>query len=173
MSEHAHYSKVTLAGHPVHPMLVAFPVAFYTATLLGYVAYAVTAEPFWYRLAFTANVAGVVMAAVAAIPGFIDWSIGIPSRSAAKADGLTHMLLNVAALLIFIVNLLFGYSGLQQATPRVLPPLLLSLLGVLLTVGAGWFGWRMVQVHHVGIQLPPPTPIEHEPWREHRARKIR
>jgi uncharacterized membrane protein len=109
---------------------------------------------------------------VAAIPGFIDWSMGIPSRTRAKADGLTHMLLNIAALLMFIVNLLFGYRGLQETLPRALPTILLSLLGVLATVGAGWFGWRMVQVHHVGIQLPPPTPVEHEPFREHRARKV-
>lgn len=31
--------------------------------------------------------AGVVTAVAAAIPGFIDWTLGIPARTAAKVDG--------------------------------------------------------------------------------------
>ena len=62
------YSKVKIAGHPVHPMLVAYPVAFYTATLVCYIAYNSNQNPFWFKVAVVANVAGAVMAAVAAIP---------------------------------------------------------------------------------------------------------
>src|SRR5262245_58891428 len=66
------YTKVHIAKHPVHPMLVAFPVAFYTATLVSFVVYAVSTNPFWFKVGLVANVAGVIMAAVAAVPGFID-----------------------------------------------------------------------------------------------------
>jgi uncharacterized membrane protein len=164
------YSKVTLAGHPVHPMLVSFPVAFYTATFVGFVIFVTTRDPFWFRAAYVANVAGVAMALMAAIPGFVDWWKGIPDGSRAKADGITHMLLNVSALLLFVVNLVASAIGWNEPVPNAVPALVLSFLGVLLTVCAGWFGWRMVQTHHVGVQMPPVTPVDHRPHEEHRTR---
>lgn len=81
------YSKVKIAGHPVHPMLVAYPVAFYTATLACYIVYNSNLNPFWFKVAVVANVAGAIMAAVAAIPGFIDW-LFIPANSQPKKDRL-------------------------------------------------------------------------------------
>ena len=44
------YSKAKIAGHPIHTMLVSFPIAFYVATLAGYGAYWVAAEPLWFRM---------------------------------------------------------------------------------------------------------------------------
>ena len=77
------YSKIKIAGHPVHPMLVSFPVAFYAASLVCYIVYIPMADVFWFKVAYLANAAGVVIAAVAAIPGFIDW-LFIPSGSKPK-----------------------------------------------------------------------------------------
>src|SRR6185436_4006263 len=73
------YSKAKVLGHPVHPMLVSFPIAFYTATLIAYGVYAATDNRFWFQLGVVANFAGVVTALAAAIPGFIDWAFGIPA----------------------------------------------------------------------------------------------
>jgi uncharacterized membrane protein len=158
------YSKVRIAGHPVHPMLVAFPVAFYTATLLGYAVYAATLDLFWWRLGVLLNAAGVATALLAAIPGFIDWAFGIPKRSAARATGLTHMLLNVGALALFAINLVAQSSRWMELAsaartggaldiPGAGLALVLSAAGVLLTIGAGFFGWKLVQTHHVGVDL--------------------
>ena len=94
------YSKVKIAGHPVHPMLIAFPVAFYTAALVCYIVYNNNDNPFWFKVALVANVAGVAMAALAAIPGFIDW-LFIPPDSSAKKTGLFHMVCNVLALVCY------------------------------------------------------------------------
>jgi len=144
------YSKAKLFGHPVHPMLVAFPVAFYTGTLAAFIVYAASQDPFWARLANIVNWAGVIMAGVAAVPGLIDWAMGIPRQSAAKRTGLSHMVLNVSALLVFFVNGI-AYSG------HVLPPastgIVLSAIGVALTLPAGFLGWNLVQEHHVGVHL--------------------
>ena len=73
------YSKVKIAGHPIHPMIIAYPVAFYTATLVCFIVYHSNLNVFWFKVAVVANAAGVVMAVVAALPGFIDW-LGIPSE---------------------------------------------------------------------------------------------
>jgi uncharacterized membrane protein len=59
-------SKIKVFGHPLHPMLIAFPVAFYTASVVCYIAYNSNANPFWFKVALVANIAGVIMAAVAA-----------------------------------------------------------------------------------------------------------
>ena len=149
------YSKVKIGRHPVHPMLVSFPVALYTVTLACFVAYAVGASTFWFQVGLYANLAGVVCAVIAAVPGLIDWALGIPSGTRAKATGLVHMLFNVAALLAFALNLVLEWP--QRLDPR--PPLgawlILPALGWVLTGAAGFFGWKLVQTHHVGVDLTP------------------
>src|SRR5205823_14339700 len=91
------YSRIKLFGHPIHAMLVGFPVTLYTAALVTYVIAQASGDAFWFRMGIAANVAGVVMALVTAIPGFLDWLLGIPTASPAKGTGLAHMLLNVSA----------------------------------------------------------------------------
>jgi uncharacterized membrane protein len=59
------YSKVNILGHPVHPMLVAYPIAFNTATLVGFIVFGANGDLFWLKLAIVLNGAAVVMAIVA------------------------------------------------------------------------------------------------------------
>jgi|SRR5947209_1190138 len=148
------YSKIKVLGHPVHPMLVAYPIALYTSTLVAYIVYAANKDPFFFKAAVAANLAGVVMAAVAALPGFVDWAVGIPSGTSAKSHGLTHMLLNVTALVLFIINALI-HTGSWKNPSGEGSGIILALLGVVCTVGAGYFGWMMIQTDHVGVELVP------------------
>jgi uncharacterized membrane protein len=153
--EAAVYSKVKIFGHPIHPALISFPVAFYTATLVAYVIYAASSHHFWLRVAIAANVAGVVMAVVAAIPGFVDWAFGIPSGTRAKGHGLRHLILNVSALVLFAI-VMFTYVGRWNgANPSAVLAIVLAAVGVVLTIGAGMFGWTLIQDDHVGVRLSP------------------
>jgi uncharacterized membrane protein len=110
------------------------------------------------------NGTGVVTALLAAVPGFIDWAAGIPRGTAAKATGRSHMLLNVAALVLFTINLFVQANKWVQMVqlartigqieaPKALVAVVLSSAGVLLTIVAGALGWKLVQTHHVGIDL--------------------
>ena len=144
------YSKVKIAGHPVHAMLIAYPVAFYTATLVLFIVYNSKQDPFYFKIAVLANAAGVIMAAVAAIPGFIDW-LFIPSDTAAKKTGLSHMICNVLALVLFGINLWMQLPKYGEANPASGPAVLLTALGFILTLAAGFLGWTLVQKHHVGV----------------------
>lgn len=78
------YSKIRMAGHPLHPMLIAFPVACYTGTLAGFAVYGANGHLFWLNLAIALNVVGVGTAVVAAIPGLADWALGIPYHVGVK-----------------------------------------------------------------------------------------
>jgi uncharacterized membrane protein len=155
-----HYSKVKIAGHPLHPMLVVFPVTFYTTSLIAFVVYAINVDLSAWQIGLRANVAGVITAAVAALPGLIDWARGIPANTPAKTTGRNHMLLNFASLALFVTNLIVyrGHWRAIDAIDFVVVPapgvaIVLSALGVLCMLAAGFLGWSLVQKHHVGVDL--------------------
>jgi uncharacterized membrane protein len=150
------YTKATIAKHPIHPMLIAFPVALYVTTVVALIVHVATNDPFWYRAAFWSNLGGILMAAIAAIPGVIDL-VALPARSRARATGLSHAAFNVLALAMFTISAviigrhLFGSVILVDAAP-----LALGIVGLCSTTVAGALGWTLVQTHHVGVK-----PTEH------------
>lgn len=169
------YSKASIAGHPIHPMLIAFPLAGYTGALVGYAMYIANGSQFWLNFAIALNVAGVAGALAAAVPGLIDWAFGIPSRSRAKAVGAIHALLNVFALGLFGANLALYLTHWNGPGRSATLGLTLASAGLACTLAAGTLGWRMVQHYHVGVHLTPaqqsderavhsrrPTPIRGE-----------
>lgn len=150
------YSRATIGGHPLHAMLVAFPVALYTSSFVTFCVYLATRDPFWWKTALIANLAGVVMALVAAVPGFIDWARGIPKNTAAKKTGAQHMVLNLSALAFFAANLFVQrhtFGAFTEETGAPLAAVLLTGAGIAITLAAGWLGWRLVQTHHVGVKM--------------------
>jgi uncharacterized membrane protein len=152
------YSKARVAGHPIHPMLVAFPIAFYTATVAMLLAYVGTLEAFWYRVAMIANIAGIITAAIAVIPGAIDL-YALPATSRARAAGLKHAGFNLLATALFGVTALLLYTGWSHRTMvdgeylfDATIPLAMSVVAWVSMVIAGSLGWTLVQTHHVGIK---------------------
>ena len=152
------YSKAKIAGHPIHPKLVAFPIAFYTAALVCYIVYNSNSDPFWFKVALLANVAGVATAALAAIPGFIDW-LNIPKDVPAKKTGTIHMICNVLALVCYGVAAWLNCPGWNDPAPRLQMAIPLTAIGFILTAIAGFLGWILIGKHHVGVD------IEHSPRR--------
>lgn len=146
------YSKIKLLGHPIHPMLVSFPVAFYTATLVCYIVYSANNNPFWFKVAVVANIAGAVTALLAAIPGFLDW-LFIPAESRAKKTGVFHMLCNVVALVCYGATAWLECPKWDDPNPEAGSAILLTGIGFILTLIAGFLGWTLVQKHHVGVDM--------------------
>jgi len=134
-------------------MLIGFPVTFYTSTLIAFIVYASSLERFWFTAGVILNWAGVATAALAAVPGLVDWTTGIPHRSPAKRTGLIHMALNVSALVAFVINGLVVSDLWNDRFPKGGTGIVLSAIGVLLTLPAGFLGWSLVQDHHVGVTL--------------------
>ena|SRR5690242_7501770 len=145
-------SKVRLLGHPVHPMIVPFPIAFFTSTLACAIVYLSTQNVFWFKIEFIANCAGVVMAIIAVLPGVVDW-LFISMAADAKQTGLKHMVANAFSVGFFGVNAAVNYTYYNNAHPPLQSGFLLSLFGFLIMLYAGFQGWKMVQVHHVGVNM--------------------
>jgi uncharacterized membrane protein len=149
------YSKATIHGHPIHPMLVAFPITFYTLSVLSFALYGLAAASsgFWYRLGFFSTYAGLITAVIAAVPGLIDLAYGIPRHTAANTRGLWHASLNSIALLFFAIS---GF--LIRGTWRVFPdsvaaPFALSLIGWSIALAAAYQGWELIATHKVGVHM--------------------
>jgi uncharacterized membrane protein len=148
-------AKATIAGHPIHPMLVGIPVTMYVTALVCFIAYAAGADALWFRIGVYANLAGVIAAAVTAIPGFIDWAFAIPPGTPGKATGLAHMGFNVGALVLFALNVILQWQHRADVLPPVGLSIALTALGTVMTMAAGFLGWKLVQTHHVGVLLTP------------------
>ena len=151
------YSKVRVAGHPIHPMVVGFPIVLFTTTIGALLAFIGTRDTFWYRAAMTASVGGVAMAVLAAIPGAIDLS-SLPKGSRARAVGYRHAgfaLLTVgifaaaAAVLVRAWITKTMVDGVWNLDATV--PLAIGVVGMVTLVIVGILGWTLVQKHHVGI----------------------
>jgi uncharacterized membrane protein len=134
-------------GHPIHPMLVGYPIAFFTATLVSDLLYVVTRDGFWPTASLYLLVAGLVTALGAALAGFTDF-FG-DRRIRALSHAWQHMIGNLLAVLLSLANLLLRLGGAETA---VLPfGLTLSALVTLLLVFTGWRGGDLVYHHRVGI----------------------
>jgi len=140
-------SKASIKSHPLHPILIAFPIAFFTGTLVAHVA------GWWLQnssLLYTAtllNWAGVVMAIIAAVPGLIDFIYTVPPKSSGKKRAAQHGIMNSVMLVLFII--IAFYRQQDNAQPFVV--LAFETAGVTLLVIAGWWGGTLVHRNQISI----------------------
>lgn len=140
-------SKAKLFGHPIHQMLVAFPLGLLATALLFDVIHLITGNGYWSEIAYWMITAGVVTGLLAAPFGFVDW-LAIPSATRAKRIGALHGAGNV------IVVLLYAGSWLMRREDPRLPEVLayaLSFLGGGLALLTGWLGGELVDRLGVGV----------------------
>lgn len=141
-------SRVAIKSHPVHPMLVAFPIALWVMAFIFNIIGVLRDSRGLWSAGFDCVVAGCVTAVLAAVPGAIDWLTVVPPRSSAKSRGLLHGSLNVLALLLFI------YAAARQGEPSVEPDhvvLLVMALGVVTLGISGWLGGTLVYRNQIGV----------------------
>lgn len=146
------YSRARVAGHPIHPMIVVFPIALFTSTVAALLAFVGTRDPFYYRAALVACSAGVTMALVGALPGAVDL-FSLPKGSRARTTGFKHASFALLTVGIFAVTAALLYRdwvGGGELDAAV--PLAVGVAGLVTLVIVGILGWTLVQTHHVGIK---------------------
>ena len=140
-------SRVKVAGHPLHQMLLVFPLGLLATAVVFDVIFLVTDNPTWTQAAFYMIGAGVITGLMAAVPGALDWW-AIPRGTRAQRVGLIHGLGNV------VVVGLFAFSWLLRRDNPTLPPteaVVAGLLGAGISVVTGWLGGELVDRLGVGV----------------------
>lgn len=145
-------SPASIGGHPVHPMIIPFPIALWVFSFVADLIFLWRGNPVWREyIAFYTLLAGIIGGAVAAVPGIVDW-LSLKDREVVKIANW-HARLNVIALLIFAFSFfLRTSSGAGFVSNSHTIPLLLSLLGVILISISGWLGGEMVFKHGVAVE---------------------
>jgi nitrite reductase/ring-hydroxylating ferredoxin subunit/uncharacterized membrane protein len=141
-------SKASIKAHPLHPILVAFPIGLWVASLIFDLIAVNSNNNLLWAAGFFCVLGGCIGAALAAIPGVIDLLSIVPPRSSAKQRGYIHGALNTTALLLFIA------VAWQRGGPWPEPEpisLYLSAAGVLLVGISGWLGGTLVYRNQIAV----------------------
>ena len=141
-------SKAVLLGHPVHPMLIPFPVAFLTGAFVIDAAASLADRPSWWTTGGHLAALGVLTALVAAIPGFIDYLYTVPPNSTGKQRATRHMLTNLTAVALFAVA--WFLRGGAAARPGGIV-LALEFLGFAMLLGGAYMGGTLVTRNMIGV----------------------
>ena len=139
-------SAVALAGHPIHAMLVHFPIALVIATLGIDVLYWWSADPFWLRVGLWSSGGAFGVGLLAGAVGTAELLLvpGIRMRVASWTHAITAMML----LAIAGTNWGLRLGDLEAVLPL---GLLLSALASVFTGLAGWHGGKLVLDHGMGL----------------------
>lgn len=142
-------TPASISNHPIHPMLVVFPIGLWVFSLIcDLIGLSVAAPDVWHTVAFFTMVGGLIGALCAAVPGLIDLIYYQGGKPPLKKIALTHMTINLLAVVLYAVNV-----GLRMGSPPDLKtPIVLSAIGVGLIAVSGWLGGQMVHVYGVGVE---------------------
>ena len=141
-------SKAKLFGHPIHAVLVVFPIALFSVAVLFDVLYLSSSTDEYARFAFWSISIGLVAALGAALFGLIDW-LGIRAGSRAKRVGAWHGLGNLAVVLLFVVSWATRLGDLEYA-PGILP-FVVALIGIGIALVTAWLGGELVYRLRIGV----------------------
>jgi uncharacterized membrane protein len=140
-------SHAKVFGHPVHPMLVVFPLGLLITSLIFDFIRMGSTNPMWSIAAYYMIAAGVIGGLLAAVFGLIDW-LAIPRNTRAKMIGVWHGLGNVVVVALFAIS--WFLRRLSPADPTS-TAIALSVVAVLIGAVAGWMGGELVDRLGIGV----------------------
>lgn len=140
-------SRANIKGHPIHPILIAFPIAFFIGTLVFDILGKLCNSPGLWQTGYYMEIAGIIGGLAAAVPGIIDYFFTVPPESSAKKRATKHGLINVTNVVIFFVAWLIRHNDTASATLIIG----LEVLGVILLSIAGWMGGTLVYNNQLGV----------------------
>jgi uncharacterized membrane protein len=137
-----------LLGHPIHPMLIVFPLGLLSTSVIFDILARLAGNPLWSVVAYYMIIAGIIGGLVAAVPGFLDW-LGVPADTRARRIGLVHGAGNVVMLVLFVASWLV-----RRPDPAALNGVAfaLSLAGLAIALLTGWLGGELVNRLGIGVE---------------------
>jgi uncharacterized membrane protein/nitrite reductase/ring-hydroxylating ferredoxin subunit len=136
-------SRAHIKSHPLHPILVSFPIAFFTSTVVCDAICFFKPNEDLQHVSRWLVLAGICSGLIAAIPGIIDYYSIVPPKSSARKRATKHAWLNVTAIVVFTASVIASGSFFLTS--------LLHLLGFVLVSIAGWHGGTLVYRNQIGV----------------------
>jgi uncharacterized membrane protein len=140
-------SKAKFLGHPVHQMLIVFPLGLLATAFIFDVIYLAGGGETMAIVSYWMILAGIIGGLIAAPFGWIDW-LAIPRGTRAKSIGLWHGAGNTLVLLLFAASWLLRADIPTRPEPM---PLVLSFFGAGLALLTGWLGGELVDRLSIGV----------------------
>ena len=141
-------STASINGHPIHPLLIPFPIAFLIGALLTDLAYLQgIGDPFWARASLWLIAAGFISGVLAAIFGLTDF-VTIERVREHKIAWI-HFIGNATALVIALINWQLRLSSSPESVP--LWGLILSVITAAILLITGWAGGELAYRHKIGV----------------------
>ncbi|MDQ0577288.1 DUF2231 domain-containing protein [Agromyces albus] len=148
----AKHPRTVLAGpygHPFHPILVTIPIGTWIASVVFDGIGLIVDDPTPFALGAQVLIAiGVIGALVAAVFGFLDFSV-IPARTPAKRTAVIHMTLNLTATVLFAVNYFVRAASDHDEVSVV--GLVLTVIGLAIIGVSGWLGGKLAYYYGVRV----------------------
>ena len=145
-------TPASIAGHPVHPMIVPVAVGgFLLSFIFDIVCLSTGHVDPWSTVAYYTMIGGIVGALIAAIFGLVDL-LSLPSGYTKKI-GVMHMLINLTVVGLFICSAWMRHEAHSPAGT----PFILSVVAILMLVVSGWLGGKMVFEAGVGVSTEDAT----------------
>lgn len=140
-------ARARLFGHPIHQMLIVFPLGLLATAIIFDVLRLVTGNGYWGEIAYWMMVAGIIGGLAAAPFGFLDWT-KIPAGTRAKRIGSLHGAGNLVVVLLFLAS-----WWMRRDDPRAPATLafVLALAGAGLSLATAWLGGELVDRLGVGV----------------------
>jgi uncharacterized membrane protein len=140
-------STAQIDGHPIHPMLIPFPIACFVLTFVSDLAFWKTSDEFWATASVWLLGIGLIMAALAAVMGLTD------VMGDSQIRNLPAVWLHAGGNIIAVLVELYNWSArFEHGSAAIVPTgVVLSLIVVLILLFTGWKGWEMVYRHRVGV----------------------
>ena len=135
---------------PVHPLLIALPIAAYAIMLFALLMHVAAGDEVWYEVALIANLAGLATTVIATIAGVVD-AANLPAYTVAREAGLRQVAFDALAMVFFAASATVIYSRFEGG--RMVSdaaPLLLAAFGMAAMGVAGFYGFTVLRVFELG-----------------------
>ena len=140
-------TRVTIAGHPVHPMLVTIPIGLWVFSLVCDLAFVSSGDMRWETTAYFTLGGGIVGALLAAVPGLLDF-LGLHDARERRVATI-HLVLNLAIVAIQALNFWLRSQSQYEGSRFTV---WISIVAVAALVVSGWLGGQLV--HVLGVTQP-------------------
>jgi uncharacterized membrane protein/nitrite reductase/ring-hydroxylating ferredoxin subunit len=141
-------ARAQIKSHPIHPILVAFPIGLFITSFLFDLVGTYSGHPSLWSAGWYCVAAGLCASVLAAIAGAVDLFSVVPPNSSGRSRGYKHAVLNLVMVAIFIAVVV------HRGGPRVAPDgmsLVLSAIGIVVLLTSGWLGGTLVYRNQIAV----------------------